>query len=127
MSCHNIGRAVSFIIEEIINEYDNNRIPYDVANALIHRCIDSISYCDGNEDEAYEYMEENSRCGLCLTQNPLHNLYDINLTWKEIDIIFKKKYYGLYLNTPLVCDECLGTILKENNIILNKVLKKVDK
>lgn len=114
MSCHDIGRAAAYIIEEIIEDYDNGKISLEVANNLIKRCVNSVNYCDGNEYEAYEDIKY-TRCGRCLTKtNDLNYLLDddsfTDLSWKDRRKVLDDNTDGLLLDTPYLCDNCYSLI-----------------
>lgn len=52
MSCHDIGRALNYVQEEIIEQYENGKLDKDTAKILLVRAREAIGFCDGNLNEA---------------------------------------------------------------------------
>lgn len=91
MSNHDIGRALSTVVEVALRLFDRGNISLEAAREIIFTARRAVHYCDGNEDEAIEDIIF-FRCGKCLCKVPkgglLFNTVDFwRLAYhKEIDL-----------------------------------------
>lgn len=77
MSCHNIGRGMNSVVEEVVALYDTGEIALEPAKKIIYKARVGVNYCDGNEYEAVECIEK-TRCGHCMKAvEDGENLYDL--------------------------------------------------
>jgi len=117
MSCHEIGHGMNNVVEKVLELYDDEKISKSAAVELIRTARKSVWYCDGNEYEAVECMED-SRCCRCLKKindgEELYDLYDISDGNREIMKIPDKPEYGVAAH--YLCKECLDNVLKQYNI-----------
>lgn len=67
MSCHNIGRALNYVQEEIIEQYENGKLDKNTAKILLVRARDAIGFCDGNLNEATASFDE-CYCSDCMSK-----------------------------------------------------------
>lgn len=87
MSCHNIGRALNFVEMKIVELYESGCFNRETLRELLAVCWDAVGYCDGNIDEATEYLDS-FYCGRCLTKRssgePLYTIWNTRLGWRPI-------------------------------------------
>ena len=115
MSCHEIGGAAAYIIEEVLKEFDKSKIDLETANHLVNRCIKSVHCCDGNEYEAYENIET-CRCGRCLKETKdLKSLEDLD--YKEYREVVSNIIDNLYVTMPFLCNECYEKVMGKGKVI----------
>ena len=69
MSNHDIGRALSTVVDVVVRFFDEGKISLEVAREIIFTSRHAVHYCDGNEDEAIEDIIF-FRCGKCLSKVP---------------------------------------------------------
>lgn len=85
MSCHDIGRALNYVQEEIIEQYENKKFDVHTAKTLLIRCAEAINYCDGNLNEATSSFDK-CYCSDCMCkvqeQQKLFTLY-IGYPWYD--------------------------------------------
>lgn len=114
MSCHHIGYALNNIAKEIIAFYDNGKINKEDTLYLLKKTRDSISFCDGNSDEATKCLE--NRCSICLEQK--ENLINYNKIYNKDEKIQKylEKHAYRKLLTDTICLDCLEKELKGENL-----------
>ena len=65
MSCHDIGRGVDFIMEKVLEMYDDGKISKEAALEMVKTFPKAVHWCDGNEYEAQETLTE-THCAACL-------------------------------------------------------------
>lgn len=65
MSCHDIGRALNYVQEEIIEQYENGKLDKNTAKILLVRAREAIGFCDGNLEEATASFDK-SYCSDCM-------------------------------------------------------------
>lgn len=64
MSCHEIGKGMASVGEEILRLFDEQRYDVETARQLLQATIRGVSWCDGNKDEAEVSLV--GRCACCL-------------------------------------------------------------
>ena len=112
MSCHDIGRGLNSVTQEIINQYNLGKFDKDTFRILLNKCRKGVHWCDGNEDEAVIALEENKICGFCLEKvENISNIYDNNLEYPQCYDVFDK--YDKTAAHFMVCDKCKEKIIKE--------------
>ncbi len=74
MSCHDIGRGVDFIIQNVLDMYEHGEISKEATLKMIRTFPRAVHYCDGNESEALEYLTDNYCCG-CLHEYEDDEIY----------------------------------------------------
>lgn len=94
MSCHDIGRGVDFIIQNVLDMYEHGEISKEAALKMIRTFPQVVNYCDGNESEALEYLTDNYCCG-CLHEYGMRK--PTTNRWKEAPPICAK--YLIWLKT----------------------------
>ncbi len=105
MSCHDIGSGLNSVSEKILELFEQNKITKDVAIELLLQIKKGVYWCDGNENEAVEALE-NLYCGICFEKkNDLIGMNNIN--GKISDEIFERDFVSYSF-----CKECLKEIAK---------------
>ena len=117
MSCHDIGRGMNDITRKVISLYDNNRIGKDVAKELILECANAVNWCDGNANEAIDYIRHN-RCGECLRKipmgKPLYSLWRINYNYSLNDIFGSRDLQEeAGTASDIICEDCIRNVLSK--------------
>ena len=75
MSCHDIGHALNYVQEEIIEQYEGGKLDKDTAKTLLKRSAKAINFCDGNLYEATEAFDRHY-CSDCMCKaQKLYTLY----------------------------------------------------
>lgn len=111
MSCHDIGHALNSVVEEIIDLNFEGEIDNESTKRLIHTAKEAVNYCDGNEYEAIECLEDYKICSACLEQYDC--LYDLS---NEIDYdseIYEEIEKNTYYISTIMCEECIEKLLLE--------------
>ena len=79
MSCHEIGHGMNSVVEEVVVLYDAGEIALEPAKKIIYKARRGVWFCDGNEYEAVECIED--RCGYCMKKaEPGKRLYNVYAT-----------------------------------------------
>ena len=118
MSCHDIGRGMASVVDQIIEEVRNNNLDVSTARKLIKACTHGVNWCDGNEDEALQTIFKNT-CGYCLKQMEpkKESLFQIiDLSWDYLEKNENANYF--------VCEKCLKELTKDENISFEEVKEK---
>jgi hypothetical protein len=110
MSCHDIGRGMNYVVRRTITLYDQKKIALEPAKKIIASCTGAVYWCDGNSDEAINFIRR-CRCGKCLKLVPKgEKLYSI---WKLPYPTYKGHYEWLSkieeeleLASDGLCEEC---------------------
>lgn len=122
MSCHDIGRGMNSVVEQVVSLLDSQKISTEAAREIIVACRRGVHWCDGNEDEAIEFIRRN-RCGYCLNKipkgMPLYSLWKVarfqpDYPFREEDPLMCK---GVELASDGLCKECF-------EIVVNKICKE---
>lgn len=118
MSCHEIGRGMSSLMNDMFGLYDDGKIPKESMFDILEVLKSGTYCCDGNLYETMEYVCHN-RCILCLQhkdeEDLVHqytlseNIEDSELTDELEDFIQKYRDY-------CVCQTCMRPILLDNKI-----------
>lgn len=113
LSCHSIGHGINTIVAKIIDLYDEGDIEESVARELIKTARKAVHWCDGNEYEAVECLEENRRCGKCLREvgdeEKLYSLWDISRDVYDKDRILDD--YDEPLAYASLCADCFDEVV----------------
>lgn len=108
MSCHDIGRAMNFIVRKVMSLRNENKISVEAARDIISDCYRGVWWCDGNPNEAIDYIYS-CTCGCCLRLVPkgegLYHLVDSSLP-KEDMRPMSQKFLTLRL-----CTECFDKVV----------------
>ena len=110
MSCHDIGRALNYVQEEIIEQYENGKLDKDTAKTLLIRSREAINFCDGNLEEATASFDK-CYCSDCMRKvdegEELFTLY-IGYPWyQQID-----KYLDEHdMVGTMLCEACFDKML----------------
>ena len=65
MSCHDIGKGMNWVAEEVVELYDAGRLDVEVALDIIATAVRGVYWCDGDSQDATETINGH-RCGKCL-------------------------------------------------------------
>ena len=118
MSCHSIGAALNNVGEKILEMYENGKIDAETAKELLCTIRRSVHFCDGNEYEATETLEENY-CGCCLRKMKKDDLF-LHLYHTSDRVINNHKIMNLYkLGSDKVCYDCFCKLLYDYTKIDN--------
>lgn len=106
MSCHDIGRGMASVVDQVVEEYSNNKIELSPARRIIRSCVKGVRWCDGNDYEALQTIMDNT-CGWCLRrmiprQDFLYDITDVDESFFEMED----------LASSCVCEKCLAELLK---------------
>ena len=110
MSCHDIGRALNYVQEEIIEQYENGKLDKDTTKSLLIRAREAIGFCDGNVGEATASFDK-CYCSDCMRKvdegEDLFALY-IGYPWyQKID-----EYLAEHdMVGTVLCEECFERML----------------
>ena len=113
MSCHSIGHGLNHVMEEVVELFDEGKIPEEAIRRIGSKAMQAVNYCDGNEFEAVEAMH-GYRCGRCLKEatdeDRLYSLFRIDYrVWDKMQNPFK------FEDEPLasyeLCADCFDTIV----------------
>lgn len=110
MSCHDIGRALNYVQEEIIEQYENGKLDKNTAKTLLIRSREAINFCDGNLEEATASFDK-CYCSDCMRKvdegEELFTLY-IGYPWyQQID-----KYLDEHdMVGTMLCEACFDKML----------------
>ena len=111
MSCHDVGRALNSVTEIVIRQYEKGQITKDAFRIILRSCRQGVHWCDGNEDEAMQALEDAGYCGLCLEQNgEVSNIYDNDLGYPDCYKVFDR--YDTFAAHYFVCHNCREQILE---------------
>lgn len=132
MSCHDIGHGMNNVISHIMKLYREGQFDRPTARKLITVARESIRYCDGNEYEAIECLD--NTCGCCLRDGKsgehfyriysTHSLRD-EITWGFLNHKIKGNSKmpaedEFQTATPTLCADCFDRIfehhLQENGV-----------
>lgn len=69
MSCHNIGHALNYVQQGVIEQFESGNLDVNTARTLLLRCIEAVNFCDGNWDEACDFFDKHY-CSKCMTKVP---------------------------------------------------------
>ena len=117
MSCHDIGRGVDFIMEKVLEMYEDGKISKEAALEMIKVFPKAVHWCDGNEYEAQETLTE-TYCSACLKKYKFKSdriiNYDIDYKIDCDDLAEGYKRYDWWddemkkanFNGQSVCPEC---------------------
>lgn len=137
MSNHDAGRQVQSVVALAIDLFDDGQISKEIALQFITTAVKSVYYCDGNEYEAYECVE-NYRCVKCLKQPEKgEKLYDYTFVANELDIDYNSRSNQLGNTNDIpdralwynVCKDCLLEMFEKAGITdeqKEKLLKIID-
>ena len=113
MSCHDIGRGMNSVVKVTIELYDAGKINRESTIKVIRACANGVNWCDGNRDEATDYIRR-CRCGRCLKMVPegekLYSVWDVSHDVPrryDIDDDFGLASDGL-------CEECFDLVLNQH-------------
>lgn len=110
MSCHDIGRALNYVQEEIIEQYENGKLDKNTAKTLLIRSREAINFCDGNLEKATASFDK-CYCSDCMRKvdegEELFALY-IGYPWyQQID-----KYLDEHdMVGTMLCEACFDKML----------------
>lgn len=113
MSCHNIGRGLNVISEEVIQLYEEGQLSKEITTKLLYACRIGANWCDGIEEEAIKSVINKGYCGLCMEKSgKLSNVYENNG-------IPLKYYYSVFDEYDkeavhfFLCPECREMVLSK--------------
>ena len=115
MSCHDVGRALNNVVREVMTLYDEGRLDADCAKRVVSRCASSVHWCDGNENEATDYIRK-CVCGRCFRKlpkgEPLYSIWEVSGdVLKRYDILDEN---GNDLPTDGLCTECFDIVINHH-------------
>lgn len=119
MSCHDIGHGLNTVSIKVLELYDEGKIDFTIAKDLLCTIEKGVHWCDGNEYEAVECLED-CRCGRCLVEtDDLHSIQEeTTVEWNEVFKILGNKEDRIFLDG--VCEKCLKEICEKYNLSLRK-------
>lgn len=109
MSCHDIGRGLNNVVENILPLIDEGKISFADGKKLIRVCRDSVHYCDGNRDEALVCLEKQSRCSSCLRvvdKSQIINCFAVPEDFGYMKDLLRKMSYEEDILGGYVCKPC---------------------
>ena len=122
MSCHDIGHGINNIVNHVMKMYRNGCLDKNNTREIITVARKSVHWCDGNEDEAVECMDDT--CGCCLRDGaPGEHMFYLytacspedGITWDVIDKMYtdprKDQDFDLHTVGCTVCAECFDRML----------------
>ena len=111
MSCHDIGRGMNEVVKTTITLYDKGEISKEAAKKLLATCGSAVWWCDGNPDEAIDYIRK-CRCGKCLKMVPKEEkLYS---TWEFPYESYQERIRvqnELHLVSEGLCESCFDEVM----------------
>lgn len=112
MSCHRIGRALNYMQEEILEQYETGEFDKETAQVLLLRCVEAVGFCDGNSGEATESFDK-AYCSDCMRKvEDGEKLYRI--FWNYLNYRNVRKYYDDHdMIGSKLCDECFTRMFSE--------------
>ena len=111
MSCHSIGHGINVVAGVVEELFSQGKISKDDARQLFLACRQGVRWCDGNEYEAVECIND-CRCGLCMEKK--EKLLPVT------DHFVHLKYDRLMDTFPLVtenvCPECMEILIQAMDV-----------
>ena len=107
MSCHDIGRALNYVQEEIIEQYEASNLDKNTAKALLKRSAEAVCFCDGNLDEATASFDK-YYCSDCMCKS--QELYTLYLGYQWYDAVRNYVEEHNLVGTNL-CEACFEKML----------------
>lgn len=112
MSCHSIGAALNNVSKTVLNLLDEDKISKEAAKEILYKTRTSVHFCDGNEYEATEEIDDNY-CGYCLKKMKKNDLFlqlchTSNNINNQYEIVKKYK-----MASYRVCSNCFDKLLNE--------------
>ena len=113
MSCHDIGRGMSSVVEVVLAKLDKQEISVETARDLLYACRKGVHWCDGNEIEAMIQMHH-MRCGYCLEKKSegdrVYNLYDTSYSFQSENQANFREIDEMIADYCL-CEDCFKKLL----------------
>ena len=112
MSCHRIGRALNYVQEEILEQYEAGEFDKETAQVLLLRCVEAVGFCDGNSGEATETFDK-AYCSDCMRKvENGEKLYRI--FWNYLNYRNVRKYYDDHdMIGSKLCDKCFTRMFSD--------------
>lgn len=104
MSCHDIGRALNYVQEEIIEQYEGGKLDQDTTRTLLIRAREAINFCDGNLSEATASFDK-CYCSNCMSKVQEH-----------------QRMYTLYIGNPWY--DPIDDYVEEHDLVGTKLCEK---
>jgi hypothetical protein len=114
MSCHYIGAGLNTVTEKALELYDGGKIQFDDVKELLRSIKKAVNWCDGNEMEALECIED-CRCSRCLKEtNKIFDLNNVKDGYISFDDL-TRFYEGEGALTYYVCEDCYKELSEKFN------------
>lgn len=111
MSCHDIGRGMNSVVRTTITLMDEGKVSKSAARVIVNSCAKGVNWCDGNQDEATEYIRR-CLCGRCMKKVPkgekLYSVWDVSMDVPNRYDVDKD------LASDGLCEECFDLVLNSH-------------